>query len=209
MFVVRDNGIGMDTTIKTQMFDPFFTSKAEGKGTGLGLSTVYGIVSQAKGKIEVESQIGEGTIFRIYFPLAPDETEAPAPIRTSSTPRGNETVLLVEDEASVRALAETLLKRLGYNVLVADSGPAAMRAWEQSGGSVDILLTDVIMPQMSGGELATELREINPRLKVLFMSGYTDDMIASHGVLAGETQLIQKPFTLEGLGKKLRDVLDS
>jgi CheY-like chemotaxis protein len=118
-------------------------------------------------------------------------------------------VLLVEDESSVRALAETILIRLGYRVLVADSGTNAIQVWDESHGRVDVLLTDVIMPHMSGGELAHKLREKNPQLKVLFMSGYTDDMLASHGVLAGETQLIQKPFTSEGLGRKLRDVLDA
>jgi two-component system cell cycle sensor histidine kinase/response regulator CckA len=122
-------------------------------------------------------------------------------------------VLLVEDEASVRALAETILKRLGYKVLVADSGPAALRIWEEVSSSpparIDVLLTDVIMPQMSGGDLAHRLRDKDPRLRVLFMSGYTDDMIASHGVLAGETQLIQKPYTAEALGRKLRAVLDA
>jgi two-component system, cell cycle sensor histidine kinase and response regulator CckA len=207
---VRDTGIGMESAVQAQIFDPFFTSKEHGKGTGLGLSTVYGVVSQAKGKIELESAPGEGTVFRLYFPAAAPESEEIAPIRRSAaSPAGRETVLLVEDEASVRALAETILKRLGYTVLVADSGPAAIRLWEQRSGRVDLLLTDVIMPQMSGGDLAHRLRENNPHLRVLFMSGYTDDMIASHGVLAGETQLIQKPFTADALGRKIRGVLDA
>jgi CheY-like chemotaxis protein len=206
---VRDTGIGMDEKTRARIFDPFFTSKELGKGTGLGLSTVYGIVSQARGRIEVESEPGQGAVFRIYFPAAPAETEDSAPVKSVSTPKGKETILLVEDEAAVRALAETILARLGYNVLAADSGPAAMGVWERHRGRVDVLLTDVIMPHMSGGDLAHKLREINPRLKVLFMSGYTDDMIASHGVLAGETQLIQKPFSAEALARKLRDVLDA
>jgi PAS domain S-box-containing protein len=209
MVEVADNGIGMDDAIKAHMFEPFFTSKDKGKGTGLGLSTVYGIVSQAGGKIEVESEPGEGTRFRIYFPLAAgavDETAAPAIDRT---PVGLETVLLVEDEDSVRALAETILVRLGYRVLAAESGEKALEIWNQSDGRIDILLTDVIMPRLGGSELAHKLREINPKLKILFMSGYTDDMIAGHGVLAGETQLIQKPFTAEALGRKLRSVLDA
>jgi len=207
---VRDTGIGMDAAVQAQVFDPFFTSKEQGKGTGLGLSTVYGVVSQAKGKIELESKPGEGTVFRLYFPAAdPDAPDAPAAVRSYSSPRGRETILLVEDEANVRALAETILRRLGYNVLVAESGPQAVRVWEQVSGRVDALLTDVIMPQMSGGDLAHALREKNPHLRVLFMSGYTDDMIASHSVLAGDTQLIQKPFTAEALGRKLRGVLDS
>jgi PAS domain S-box-containing protein len=206
---VRDNGVGMDDAVKAQMFEPFFTSKDKGKGTGLGLSTVYGIIAQAGGVIEVESEPGEGSRFRIYFPLAAGEVEELPPVPTDATPVGLETVLLVEDEAGVRNLAEAVLRKLGYEVLVADSGEAALEIWGQRQASIDILLTDVIMPHMSGGELAHKLRDINPRLKILFMSGYTDDMIASHGVLAGETQLIQKPFTAEALGRRLRGVLDA
>jgi two-component system, cell cycle sensor histidine kinase and response regulator CckA len=207
---VRDTGIGMDEKIQKQIFDPFFTSKESGKGTGLGLSTVYGIVSQAKGRIEVKSEPGEGTVFRVYFPEARAEAETAAPpVKASGKPSGKETILLVEDEAAVRALAETILTQLGYRVLVADSGQSAIGIWEESRGRIDALLTDVIMPHMSGGDLAHRLRDINPRLKVLFMSGYTDDMIASHGVLAGETQLLQKPFSAETLARKLRDVLDA
>jgi PAS domain S-box-containing protein len=209
LLMVRDTGIGMDVNIKAKIFDPFFTSKEKGKGTGLGLSMVYGLVSQVNGKIEVESEQGEGTVFRIYFPAASGEIDVAGDSKVSATLDGGEIVLLVEDEASVRALAETILKRMGYDVLVADCGATAINIWKEKSGRVDVLLTDVIMPQMSGGELATRLREINPRLKVLFMSGYTDDMIASHGVLAGETQLLQKPFTAEGLGRKLRDVLNA
>jgi two-component system cell cycle sensor histidine kinase/response regulator CckA len=208
MLEVRDTGVGMDQQVRPRIFDPFFTSKDPGKGTGLGLSTVYGIVSQAKGRIQVDSAVGEGTVFRIFLPEAAGEV-AIAPPSRSGTPHGVETVLLVEDEAGVRALAETILSRLGYRVLVADCGSKAVDIWTQSRGRIDILLTDVIMPNMSGGDLAHKLRETNPNLKVLFMSGYTDDMIASHGALAGETQLLQKPFTAEGLGRKLRDVLDA
>ncbi len=206
---VRDTGVGIDPAVKAQMFEPFFTSKDKGKGTGLGLSTVYGVVSQAGGEIEVESEPGQGSRFRIYFPQAKGEVEQLPPVPGDATPVGLETVLLVEDEPGVRALAETVLRKLGYKVVVADSGEAALRMWEDKRSSIDVLLTDVIMPQMSGGELAHKLREMNPRLKILFMSGYTDDMIASHGVLAGETQLIQKPFTAEALGRRLRSVLDA
>jgi two-component system cell cycle sensor histidine kinase/response regulator CckA len=209
MLEVRDTGVGMDESVKTQMFEPFFTSKDKGRGTGLGLSTVYGVVSQAGGEIDVESEPGKGSRFRIYFPLASGEVESSAPVVSEAAQVGLETVLLVEDEPAVRNLAETVLERLGYKVLVADSGDAALEIWADCHRSIDILLTDVIMPQMSGGELAHKLRETNPRLKILFMSGYTDDMIASHGVLAGETQLIQKPFTAEALGRKLRGVLDA
>lgn len=206
---VRDNGIGMDDSTKARMFEPFFTSKDQGKGTGLGLSTVYGVISQAGGDIDVESEPGRGSRFRIYFPLAAGEAEGLPPVPDDGTPVGLETVLLVEDEPGVRALAETVLKKLGYKVLVADCGETALRIWRERRGAIDVLLTDVIMPQMSGGDLAHKLREMNPRLKILFMSGYTDDMIASHGILAGETQLIQKPFTAEALGRRLRGVLDA
>jgi CheY-like chemotaxis protein len=207
MLEVRDTGIGMDEQIRPRIFDPFFTSKE--KGTGLGLSMVYGVVSQSKGRIQVDTAPGEGTVFRIFLPEAEGEVEGSAPAREDGAPRGAETVLLVEDESGVRALAETILKRLGYGVLVADSASAAMKIWDDRGGRIDVLLTDVIMPQTSGGDLALELRARHPGLKVLFMSGYTDDILAGHGVLAGETQLIQKPFTAEGLGRKLRDVLDA
>jgi PAS domain S-box-containing protein len=209
MLEVRDTGIGMDEQIRPRIFDPFFTSKEKGKGTGLGLSMVYGVVSQSKGRIQVDSTLGEGTVFRIFLPEAEGQIEGAATAKASRAPRGAETVLLVEDESGVRALAETILSRLGYKVVVADCGPRALELWEERGGRVDVLLTDVIMPQMSGGDLAHRLRERKPGLKILFMSGYTDDMIADHGVLDGETQLIQKPFTAEGLGKKLRDVLDA
>ncbi len=209
MLEVRDTGIGMDEQIRPRIFDPFFTSKEKGKGTGLGLSMVYGIVSQSKGRIQVDSTVGEGTVFRIFLPEARDGVEAAQPPRHTGSPRGAETVLLVEDEASVRALAETILLRLGYKVIVADCGPNALGKWEEQRGKIDVLLTDVIMPHMSGGELAHKLRERNAGLKVLFMSGYTDDMLASHGVLDGETQLIQKPFTSDSLARKLRDVLDA
>lgn len=206
---VRDTGIGMEDKIRTRIFDPFFTSKEPGKGTGLGLSTVYGIVAQAKGTIVVESSLGEGTLFRICFPLGKGESAVVAASPARSSGAGDEIVLLVEDEKSVRVLAQTILSRLGYQVLTADCGDAALAIWEERMGRIDILLTDVIMPHMSGGELAQRLRGQSPHLKILFMSGYTDDMLAEHGVLDGETQLIQKPFTADALSRKLRDVLDA
>jgi PAS domain S-box-containing protein len=206
---VRDDGIGMDDAVKARLFEPFFTSKEKGKGTGLGLSTVYGAVSQAGGDIDVESEPSQGSRFRIYFPLAEKETEEPVVVPPAKAPAGLETVLLVEDEPAVRALAETVLQNLGYKVLAADSSETALGIWRERRDSIDVLLTDVIMPRMSGGDLAQKLREMNPRLKILFMSGYTDDRIAGYGILAGETQLLQKPFTAEGLARKLRSVLDA
>jgi two-component system cell cycle sensor histidine kinase/response regulator CckA len=205
---IRDNGIGMDAETSSRIFEAFYTSKPTGRGTGLGLSTVLGVMKDAGGKIELETTPGEGTVFRLLFP-AMAESGDEVPPSPSASVGGAETVLLVEDEAAVRDLVETMLSRFGYRVLPADSGPAALRIWEESGGAIDVLLTDVIMPHMSGGDLAHRLRAVNPRLRVLFMSGYTDDMISSHGMLGGDTQLLQKPFTAEALGRKLRDVLDA
>jgi two-component system, cell cycle sensor histidine kinase and response regulator CckA len=206
---MRDNGIGMDDNVKSRLFEPFFTSKDKAKGTGLGLSMAYSIVKQAGGEIEVESELNVGSAFRIYFPFAEGELIHLAPRAPAGIASGLETVLLVEDEESVRIFANTMLRRLGYQVLVADGGHAALEIWKQWSDTVDILLTDVIMPQMSGGELAHKLRAFKPGLKILFMSGYTDDMLTSHGQLTGETQLIQKPFSGEDLAQKLRDVLDA
>jgi PAS domain S-box-containing protein len=204
---VSDTGVGMDEKVKAQMFEPFFTSKSTGKGTGLGLSTVYGVISQAGGDIEVDTEPGRGTTFRIYLPLARGPVASIPPV--SSAPAGSETILLVEDEASLNTLAQTILRRLGYTVLAAESGSQALELWAQSKGRVDLLLTDVIMPQMSGSELAHQLRGKKPQLKILFMSGYTNDMIESHGVLNGETGFLQKPFTSEKLGRTVREVLDA
>ncbi len=206
---VRDTGVGMDDATQARMFEPFFTSKEKGKGTGLGLSTVYGVVSQAGGDIKVESEQGVGTSFRVYFPLATEGQAESLFMPGDTAPVGLETVLLVEDEPGVRALAEVVLRKLGYTVLVAENGIDALRIWEESRGAVDVVLTDVIMPRMNGSELANRLRGKNPRLKILFMSGYTDDILSDQGVLAGETQLIQKPFTADALARKLRSVLDA
>ncbi len=206
---VRDTGIGMDETVRSQLFEPFFSSKSKAKGTGLGLSTAYGVIAQADGEIEVDSQPNEGTVFRIYFPLATGEVELSPAAEAVPDSASRETVLLVEDEESVRTLTETILRRLGYKVLTADGGENALRLWQDHRDQIDIVLTDVIMPHMSGSQLAQRLRESKPSLKVLFMSGYTDDMIAGQGVLAGDTQLIQKPFTSRELGLRLRAVLDA
>jgi signal transduction histidine kinase/CheY-like chemotaxis protein len=206
---VRDTGIGMEESVKSQIFEPFFTRKEKGKGTGLGLSTVYGIVSQAGGQIEVDSRLGEGTSFRIYFPEAEGEAESAPPAKNVEAPAGSETVLLVEDEPAVRALAALILGRIGYRVLTAEDGPGALRLWKEHGPEVDVLLTDVIMPQMSGVELAQKLRALNPQLRVLFMSGYTDDTIAKHGLRPDEIPMLEKPFTAESLASRLRAVLDS
>lgn len=205
---VTDTGRGMDAETRNHVFEPFFTTKGKGKGTGLRLSTVYGTVRQTGGDISVESEVGKGTTFRLYFPLVED----PAPrseisLRHSSARKGSERILLVEDEAEVRTLTREMLARQGYEVLEAGSGTEALRLWETNRNSISLLLTDVIMPQMSGHELAERLQAQRPDLKVLYMSGYTGDVIARHGV-STEAAFLQKPFTHDVLARKVRQVLD-
>jgi PAS domain S-box-containing protein len=207
---VTDTGTGMDAEVRSQLFEPFFTTKAKGKGTGLGLATVYGVVKQSGGDILVETELGKGTTFRIYLPRVeralrsvPDEAGARAPRR------GTESILLVEDEVEVRKLACEMLQSQGYRVLEASDGPDALRVWESNRDSIDLLITDVIMPLMSGAQLAEALTAMQPDLKVLYISGYTDEVIARHGVLGAETQLLQKPFSRKALGSKIRKLLDT
>jgi PAS domain S-box-containing protein len=206
---VADTGKGMDTEIMVHLFEPFYTSKSTGKGTGLGLSTVYGIVKQSGGEIVVESEPGRGATFHIYMPRITGvmETMHSAAARPGVL-SGAETILLVEDEPGVRQLVREMLHRLGYTILEAGGGPDALRIFDQHQGSIDLLLTDVIMPQMSGRELAERLRLRQPSLKVLYVSGYTDDMLAHHGMLEPDVFLLPKPFAPDELAKKLREVLD-
>ena len=205
---VSDTGQGMDPDTISHVFEPFFTTKLRGKGSGLGLSTVYGIVKQSNGEITVSSEVGRGATFRAYLPVFEAPARAAEPSAAVPRPRrGEETILLVEDEAAVRKLAREMLVREGYRVLTADGGPAALEVWEQHADSIDLLLTDVVMPQMSGRELAERLKAERPGLKVLYMSGYTSDVIARHGVLGSETALLPKPFTPESLSRKVRGVL--
>jgi CheY-like chemotaxis protein len=207
MLTVSDTGIGMDAKIKSRIFEPFFTTKEQGKGTGLGLSTVYGIVKQNGGEVRVYSEPGQGTVFRIYFPAVAEYAEAlsgaePEAELTSAT----ETILLVEDEDQVRNLTRTLLARQGYRVLEASSGAAALSLAREYPERIDLLLTDVVMPQMSGPDLAGELRSLHPEISVLFMSGYMDTAIVLQGPLPAGT-LLQKPFTSDALHKKVREAL--
>jgi CheY-like chemotaxis protein len=199
----------MDTEIMVHLFEPFYTSKSTGKGTGLGLSTVYGIVKQSGGEIVVESEPGRGATFHIYMPRITGvmDTMHSAAARPGVL-SGAETILLVEDEPGVRQLVREMLHRLGYTILEAGGGPDALRIFDQHQGSIDLLLTDVIMPQMSGRELAERLRLRQPSLKVLYVSGYTDDMLAHHGMLEPDVFLLPKPFAPDELAKKLREVLD-
>jgi len=205
---VRDNGCGMTETVRGNIFDPFFTTKPEGKGTGLGLSVVFGIVKQSGGDIVVESSPGKGSVFSVCFPLAPAPAR-PAPV-TESRPLtgGTETVLLAEDEESLRRLGERILKAAGYTVLAAASGKEALELAEKRGRRVDLLLTDVVMPGMTGPELSKELADREICSKTLFMSGYTDEAIVKHGVLEPGVAFIYKPFAADALADKVRQVLD-
>ena len=210
MLAVTDTGCGMDPTTKARLFEPFFTTKEAGKGTGLGLSTVYGIVRQTGGNIWVYSEPGLGTTFKIYLPRVlsatmPTVTEPPALPRRAT---GTETILVVEDEEALRRVARRILGAAGYTVLAAANGDEALAICAQHVGDIHLILTDVVMPRMSGKMLAQKLAQTRPTLKVLYMSGYTDDAIVHHGVLDAETQFLAKPFTAPDLARKVRVVLD-
>jgi two-component system cell cycle sensor histidine kinase/response regulator CckA len=210
MLAVSDTGTGMDEAIQARIFDPFFTTKEKGKGTGLGLSTVYGIVKQSGGNLWVYSEPGHGTTFKVYLPqlaIAPQETEVK--VAEPALPVGSETILLVEDEDVVRGLAQKILEQSGYKVLAASRGEEAIRLGAECAEAIDLLLTDVVMPETSGKEVADRLRELLPGLRVVFMSGYTDEAIVHHGVLDSNVEFIQKPFTPNALVRKVREVLDS
>jgi PAS domain S-box-containing protein len=210
MLTVSDTGSGMDQETQARIFEPFFTTKEVGKGTGLGLSTVYGIVKQSGGNIWVYSEPGFGTVFKVYLPRI-DEATANSIARLaqeSNAPRGTETILLVEDEDVVRGLTRKILMQAGYNVLDARSGNEAIRLCATHAGSIDLLLTDVVMPEISGKEVADRLLELRPSIRVLFMSGYTDEAIVQHGVLDANVKFIQKPFTWIALTRKVREVLN-
>jgi CheY-like chemotaxis protein len=209
MLAVSDTGTGMTPQVRQRIFEPFFTTKELGKGTGLGLSTVYGIVKQSEGYIWVYSEVAVGTSFKVYLPRvdAPaDASHANQPSRSAY--RGTETVLLVEDEDGVRALVRQVLHKHGYTVLEARHGGEALLHCERHKGNIELLLTDVILEQMSGTELAARLASVRPDMKVLYISGYTDDAIVHHGVLNQGTHFLQKPFTTESLAKKIRQVLE-
>jgi PAS domain S-box-containing protein len=208
---VRDTGLGMDAETQKHIFEPFFTTKEKGKGTGLGLATVYGIVKQSEGYIWVDSAPGTGTTVRVYLPWAEAEPVAEEPtrsvVRDDVPARGTETVLLVEDEEMVRRMTREVLEGAGYHVLEASSGFEALRVSSGHGGRLDLLLTDVVMPGMSGRELAERLAPVRPGIKVLYMSGHTDDAIFHHGVTQAGTGFLQKPFTPDALERRVRDLL--
>jgi PAS domain S-box-containing protein len=208
MLAMSDTGIGMDDTTKAHIFEPFFTTKGPGEGTGLGLATVFGVIKQSNGYITVYSTPGRGTTFRVYLPVVAEFTSPRAHPSLMTATHGKETILLAEDEPAVRALARHALQVQGYTVLEAGQGDKALHIAEEYKGTIDLLVTDVVMPVMSGRELAERLAAIRPGVKVLYLSGYTDDAAIRHGVLKSETALLQKPFTPTSLAAKVREVLD-
>ena len=211
MLAVSDTGVGMDAETRSHVFEPFFTTKEAGKGTGLGLATVYGIVSQSEGHIFVYSEPGHGTSFKIYLPRAGDGPGPAASVKAAEgpPPTGTETILLAEDEEIVRLLARELLQRLGYHVLEARSGMAALEIAGRHKGPIHLLLTDVVMPRMSGRELAQALAGSHPETRVLYMSGYTGEAIVRHGVVEPGVAFLQKPFAPGTLARRIRQILES
>jgi CheY-like chemotaxis protein len=205
---MTDSGSGMDAETQARIFEPFFTTKGHG-GTGLGLSTVYGIVQQSGGTILVYSELGHGTTFKVYLPRVDQAAERADRAAAITPPRGSETILVVEDEDAVRNLIASVLQKQGYTLLLAKNGGEALVVSERHPGTINLMVTDVVMPSMGGSELAIRLKPLRPDTKVLFMSGYTDSGIVHHGILNPNTAFIEKPFALAALARKVRDTLDA
>jgi two-component system, cell cycle sensor histidine kinase and response regulator CckA len=204
---VNDTGQGMSPEVKQRIFEPFFTTKPKGRGTGLGLATTFGIVKQAGGSIEVDSEPDRGTTFKIYLPRVDGVGAQPEAVPEDTDMRGHETVLLVEDDAGVRTLTCNLLKRLGYQVLAAHNGETALALVDKHTETIHLLLTDVVMPGINGRDLADRLLALRPQTKVLLMSGYNEDVVLHHGIVDQQVNFIGKPFTMQALGLKLRQIL--
>jgi CheY-like chemotaxis protein len=209
MMAVSDTGTGMTPEVKAQIFEPFFTTKGRGEGTGLGLSMVYGIVKQSGGYIWVYSELGRGTTFKIYLPRVDEPAGRPQRQRETGATHGTETILLAEDDAMLRPLAQGLLEKLGYRVIAGENAAQALEAARQFSGPIHLLVADVVMPGGSGRDLARQLAETRPDTKVLYVSGYTDDAIVHHGMLEPGLNFLQKPFTPVVLARKVREVLDA
>ena len=209
MLSVSDTGTGMDEATLARIFEPFFTTKEKGRGTGLGLSTVFGIVERSGGTVWVHSEPGIGTTFKVYLPRVDEEPQAACASLRPATLRGTETILLVEDEDQVREVTSDILRRHGYRVLDARNAGEAILLSEQHTAKIDLLLSDVVMPKMNGPALAKRLALARPELRVLCMSGYTDDAAVRHGVVGGDLAYLQKPITVDTLTRKVRMVLDA
>ncbi len=208
MLAVSDNGCGMDENVKSHLYEPYFTTKESGKGTGLGLATVYGIVKQNNGFINVYSEPGKGTTFKIYLPRYKNTEIVEQTGASAVMPSGHETILVVEDEASILTLTATMLEGLGYRVLPAGTPRGAIRLANGFDGVISLLLTDVVMPEMNGRDLARQMKPLLPNLKVLFMSGYTANVTVQHGLLEKGVEFIEKPFAKKDLADKIRSILD-
>jgi CheY-like chemotaxis protein len=209
MLALSDTGIGMEEEIRQHIFEPFFTTKELGKGTGLGLSTVYGIIKQSGGSIWVYSEPGKGTTFKIYLPRVEESAEEyKRPVPSGDLSKGSETILLVEDDELVRKLARDVLETSGYRVLEAANGEAALAICEQNEDVIHLLLSDVVMPKLSGRDVANRLQSLHPEMRIVYMSGYANNAIVHHGVLDEGTWFIQKPFSPHELAQKVREVLD-
>jgi CheY-like chemotaxis protein len=209
MLAVRDTGVGMDAQMQKHIFEPFFTTKETGQGTGLGLATVLGIVEQSGGAIRCLSAVGQGTSFRILLPAVAEAVQPSVhpPVGLATAPRGTESILLVEDEDAVRELVRRILEASGYGVIDARNGREGLKLCETHPGKIDLLVTDVVMPELGGRELAEAALKLRPGLKVVFVSGHTEDVILKEGVQQGAA-FLHKPFTPMQLAQKVRDTLD-